>query len=159
MKGTIDQMTAQMEKDRAHFFRSFFKDFYGQGIVSHPVSQEVLDWSWATAMMAGLHPTLAAAKAFSTTDFRPDLPSFDVPTLVIHGTDDQTVPIGATARVVADLVPQARLIEYSGSAHGVFATDTERLIGDLLAFLGSTDRSAIGGGTSAGASQGTSTYA
>src|SRR5687767_9669818 len=92
--------------------------------------------SWRQAMLAGLRPTLAAAKAFATTDFRPDLKSFTVPTLVIHGTADKTVPIDATARAVAAQVPNAQLIEYDGSAHGLFASDKQRLIDDLLAFLG-----------------------
>jgi pimeloyl-ACP methyl ester carboxylesterase len=102
--------------------------------------------SWRQTMMAGLRPTLAAAQAFATTDFRPDLASFTVPTLVIHGTADKTVPIDATGRVVAAQVPGAELIEYDGSAHGLFATDKERLIADLLAFLGGSgadQRSAI----------------
>ena len=102
-------------------------------------------------MMAGLRPTLAAAQAFATTDFRPDLKSFTVPTLVIHGTSDKTVPIDATGRVVAKSVPGAKLIEYDGSAHGVFATDKNRLIDDLIGFLtgkeskqwGADERSAI----------------
>ena len=93
--------------------------------------------SWRQTMMAGLRPTLAAAQAFATTDFRPDLASFTVPTLVIHGTADKTVPIDATgARRRRAQVPGAELIEYDGSAHGLFATDKERLIDDLLAFLG-----------------------
>ena len=111
------------------------------------VSDEVLQDAWRQTMMAGLRPTLAAAQAFATTDFRPDLASFTVPTLVIHGTADKTVPIDATGRVVAKQVPGARLIEYDGSAHGLFAIDKERLIGDLLDFLGraqaSEQRSAI----------------
>jgi non-heme chloroperoxidase len=140
----FDAMEKGMREDRAKFFRTFFKQFFGMGLVSHPVSDETLDLAWATAMMAGLHPTLAAAKAFATTDFRPDLPSLTVPTLVIHGTADKTVPIDATGRAVARAVPQAHLIEYDGEAHGVFATQTERLIGDLLAFL-SGDESAFAG--------------
>ncbi len=140
----FDAMDKGMREDRPHFFRTFFKQFYGVGLVSHPVNEDTLDLSWMTAMMAGLHPTLAAAKAFATTDFRPDLPSFTVPTLVIHGTADKTVPIDATAREVAKAVPQARLIEYEGEAHGVFATRTEQLIGDLLAFLNG-DAPAFGG--------------
>ena len=129
-------MTQGMKADRAHFFRGFFKDFFGVGMMSHPVSDEVLDLAWNTAMQAGLRPTLAAAKAFATTDFRPDLASFTVPTLVIHGTADKTVPIDPTARAVAKAVPAAHLIEYDGEPHGVFATQTERLTNDLLAFLG-----------------------
>ena len=132
---TFAEMEAGMRRDRAHFFAGFFKDFYGVGWIERPVSEEVLDLSWATAMMAGLRPTLLSAKAFATTDFRPDLAAFTVPTLLIHGTADRTVPIEATARAVARVVPQARLLEYEGEAHGVFATQTDRLIADVLAFL------------------------
>lgn len=132
----LDAMSKGIRADRAKFFRTFFKQFFGMGLVSHPVSDEMLDLAWNTAMLAGLHPILAAADAFATTDFRPDLPSLKVPTLVIHGTADKTVPIDGTARAVARAVPQAQLVEYEGEAHGVFATQTERLIGDLLAFLG-----------------------
>jgi pimeloyl-ACP methyl ester carboxylesterase len=141
-QSTFDQMTAGMKKDRAAFFESFFKDFFGVGVVSHPVSSAVLMDAWRQAMMAGLRPTLAAAQAFATTDFRPDLRSFTVPTLVIHGTADQTVPIDATAREVAKAVPGAQLIEYNGSAHGLFATDKDRLIGDLVGFLGGSSSGA-----------------
>ena len=131
----FDQMTDGMKKDRAGFMTSFAKDFFGQGFIDRPVSQGVLDDFWRQAMMAGQRSTLAAAKAFASTDFRPDLKSFAVPTLVIHGTADKTVPIDATGRVVADQVPGATLIEYDGSAHGLFATDKERLIEDVCAFL------------------------
>ena len=145
-QATFDQMTEGMLKDRAAFFTDFFEDFYGVGWVSQPVSEEVLDLSWITAMQAGLRPTLAAAKAFATTDFRPDLAHFKVPTLVIHGTADKTVPIDPTARALVKAVPHAQLIEYDGEAHGVFATQTERLTDDLLAFLSNDgERSAFGG--------------
>ena len=135
-QSTFDTMTHGMKEDRAHFFTGFFKDFFGDGLLSQPVSSEVEMNAWRQTMMAGLRPTLAAAKAFATTDFRPDLASFSVPTLVIHGTADKTVPIDATGRVVARQVPGAQLIEYDGSAHGLFAIDKQRLIDDLLAFLG-----------------------
>ncbi len=131
----LDTMTEGMKKDRAHFFKGFFKTFFGSGVISQPVSDEVEMNAWRQAMMAGLKPTLAAAKAFATTDFRPDLKSFTVPTLVIHGTADKTVPIDATARVVAREVPTAQLIEYEGSAHGIFAIEKERLCDDLMQFL------------------------
>ncbi|HVR91739.1 MAG TPA: alpha/beta hydrolase [Novosphingobium sp.] len=134
-QATFDQMTEGMRKDRAAFFTGFFKDFYGVGMLSSPVSDELLHLSWITAMQSGLHPTLAAAKAFATTDFRPDLASFTMPTLLIHGTADKTVPIDATARAVAKAVPHAQLIEYDGEPHGVFATQTDRLTRDFLAFL------------------------
>ena len=143
-QATFDQMTEAMLNDRAAFFTDFFKDFYGVGWVTQPVSDEVLQLSWITAMQAGLRPTLAAAKAFATTDFRPDLAHFKVPTLIIHGTADKTVPIDPTARAVAKAVPHAQLIEYDGEAHGVFATQTERLTRDLMAFL-DDERSAFSG--------------
>ena len=136
-QATFDEMTAGMKKDREHFFTGFFKDFYGAGALSSPVSDEVLMNSWRQTMMAGLHPTLAAAKAFAPTDFRPDLASFKSPTLIIHGTDDKTVPIDATGRASAKAIPGAKLIEYDGSAHGLFAIDKQRLIKDLTEFLGS----------------------
>ena len=129
------QMTQSMLEDRAAFMASFFRDFYGVGLISKPVSDEVLRLSWNAAMMAGLRPTLLAAQAFATTDFRGDLKHFTVPTLVIHGTADKTVPIDATAREVVRAVPHAQLVEYDGEPHGVFATATERLREDLLAFL------------------------
>ena len=136
-QSTFDQMTAGMQEDRAHFFKGFFKDFFGTGFITQPVSDEVEMNAWRQTMMAGLRPTLAAAKAFATTDFRPDIRSFDgVPTLIIHGTSDKTVPIDATARVMAREVPGAKLIEYDGSAHGLFAIDKQRLCDDLVAFLG-----------------------
>ncbi|MES2460713.1 MAG: alpha/beta hydrolase [Armatimonadota bacterium] len=129
------EMTAAMKKDRAHFFAGFFKDFYGVGLMSHPVSDEVLQASVNTAMQASLKATLACAQAFGTTDFRPDLAHFKLPTLIIHGTEDKTVPIDATAREAAKAIPKAKLIEYDGAPHGVFATHKERLTSDLLAFL------------------------
>ena len=131
----FDQMTAGMKKDRAQFFTDFFKAFFGDGLLSKPVSDEVLHWAKTVSMQAGLKPTLACAKAFATTDFRPDLSAFKVPTLIIHGTEDKTVPIDATGRVAARSIPQAKFIEYDGFAHGVFAANKEQFTKDLLAFL------------------------
>ena len=133
----LQQMTQQMKEDRAAFMHTFFKTFFGVGVVSSPVSDQVLMNAWRQAMMAGLRPTLAAAKAFAYTDFTPDLKSFDgVPTLLIHGTADETVPIEATGEVVARKVPSARFIKYDGSPHGLFETDKDRFCDDLVAFLG-----------------------
>jgi pimeloyl-ACP methyl ester carboxylesterase len=134
-QATFDQMTKGILDDRPHFLRGFLKDFYGVGFLERPVSAEYIDASWAMAMQAGLRPTLLAAKAFASTDFRPDLASFTVPTLVIHGTGDKTVPIDATGRAVARAVPNAQLLEYPGEPHGVFGTQQQRLIDDLVAFL------------------------
>ena len=136
-QATFDQMTQDMLDNRPKFMRGFLNTFFGVGFMSHPVSAEVLDLAWNMCMQAGLHPTLKAAKAFSSTDFRPDLASFNVPTLIIHGTADKTVPIDPTARAAALGIADAQLMEYDGSPHGLFETDRERLIGDLMSFLGS----------------------
>ena len=134
-QATFDEMTAAMREDRAHFFSGFFDDFYGVGFFESPVSTDLLEWSCNVSMSAGLRPTLACAAAFATTDFRPDIAAFGVPTLIIHGTADKTVPIDATARVAAKAIPSAQLIEYDGAPHGLFATHKDRLRDDLLAFL------------------------
>lgn len=136
-QSTFADMERQMRDDRGAFFQSFFRSFYGVGMISQPVSNAMLEQSFQVAMQAGLRPTLAAAKAFSTTDFRPDLSAFTMPTLIVHGTGDQTVPIDATARAAARAIPGSTLIEYDGSAHGIFGSDRERLTADLLTFLGS----------------------
>ena len=128
---TFDEMTQGMKDDFRKFFTGFFKDFYG----SEP-SEEERQWAWNTTMHASQYATLQSAAAFAYTDFRPDLSNFTVPTLVIHGTKDKTVPIDATGRAVANQVPSASLIEYEGEPHAVFATQTERLGDDLLSFLG-----------------------
>ena len=133
---TFDEMTKGMKDDFRKFFTGFFKDFYGRTVDSaSPVSDEQLDWAWQTTMHAGLRNILQAADAFATTDFRLDLDHVKVPTLVIHGTADQTVPIEATGHVVAEKVPGAKLIEYEGEPHAVFATQQDRLTRDLLDFL------------------------
>jgi pimeloyl-ACP methyl ester carboxylesterase len=132
---TFDEMSEGMKTDYRHFFTGFFKDFYGDGVLSDKVRDEEKHWAWMTTMMASQYATMQSANAFATTDFRPDLSSFDVPTLVIHGTKDETVPIDATGRAVAEKVPGAQLIEYDGEPHAVFATQTERLGDDLLSFL------------------------
>ena len=131
----FEGIKAGIRKDRADFFRSFFKDFFGVGVISHPVSNAVLDHAWALAMQAGLKGTLDCVDAFGKTDFRPDLPSITVPTLIIHGTSDATVPIDASARAAAAGIKGAKLIEYDGAPHGLFATHKEKLTADLLEFL------------------------
>lgn len=134
-QATFDRMTEAMKQDRAQFFSSFFKDFYGVGMISKPVSDEIIEWSRNIAMQASLKATLDCAEAFATTDFRPDLAAFSVPTLIIHGTDDKTVPIDASARAAVEGIANATLIEYDGAPHGLFATHKEQLTADLLEFL------------------------
>jgi pimeloyl-ACP methyl ester carboxylesterase len=134
-QSTFDEMTQGMKEDRAYFFDGFFKDFYGVGWFESPVSTEVVEWSRQIAMMAGLRPTLACAEAFATTDFRPDLPAFTVPTLIMHGTADKTVPIDTSARPVAAGIEGATLIEYPEAPHGLLATHKTQVAQDLIRFL------------------------
>ena len=132
---TLNEMVKGMKDDRADFMSDFLEDFYGFSVIKQPISDAYLDWSWTQCMQAGLHPTLACAAAFAYTDFRPDLAAFNVPTLVVHGADDQTVPIDATGRAVAAGIKNAKLLEYDGAPHGLFATHEKQLINDLKAFL------------------------
>lgn len=133
---TFKEMTEGMKDDFRAFFTGFFKDFYGVGGPGTPVSEEERHWAWQTAMKASQYATLQSAAAFAYTDFRPDLAHFNVPTLVIHGTNDKTVPIEATGRKAAAGIANARLIEYADEPHAVFATVTDRLSSDLAEFFG-----------------------
>lgn len=125
-----------IRKDRHAFFATFFKQFFGVGLVSSPVSQEILDWAWPVSRLAGLKPILACADSFGHTDFRSDLAAFRVPTLVLHGTADQIVPIDATGREAARRIAGAQLVEYDGAPHGLTITESDRFTKDLLTFLG-----------------------
>ena len=131
----FDKMAEGMKEDRAKFFVGFFKDFFGVNLLSHPASAELMEWARSVSMQASLKATLACAKSFASTDFRPDLAAFNVPTLIIHGTDDKTVPIDASGRAAAKGIAQSTLIEYNGAPHGLFATEKDRLTLDLLQFL------------------------
>lgn len=131
----FDKIGAAIKQDRAKFWTGFFKGFYGVSTASPAVSDEVLEWSRDVSMYASLRATLECAKAFGTTDLRPDLAAFTVPTLIIHGTEDKTVPIDASARAAAAGIPGCTLIEYEGAPHGLLASHKDRLIADVLKFV------------------------
>jgi non-heme chloroperoxidase len=134
-KSVFDDIKAQIRTDRFAFLQSFAKTFYGVGFVSSPVSQALLDWSFVLAVMASPKATIDCVDAFGMTDFRKDFAAFTVPTLVIHGTGDKTVPIDASGRAAAKGINGARLIEYDGEPHGLFATAAGRLNRDLIEFI------------------------
>ncbi|QJU60750.1 alpha/beta hydrolase [Sphingomonas sp. AP4-R1] len=134
-QSVLDDMKAQIRKDRFAFLGSFAKQFYGVGLVSSPVSKELMDWTFILAVMASPKATLNCIDAFGKTDFRPDLSAFTVPTLIIHGTSDKVVPIDASGRAAAEAIPGATLVEYDGEPHGLFATAPERLIQNLIQFI------------------------
>jgi non-heme chloroperoxidase len=134
-KDALVELVGAIKQDRARFFAGFFKDFFGVESMTNPCSMEVVEWARSIAMQASLRATLECARAFSTTDFREDMPAFTLPTLVIHGTADKTVPITAVGRAAVQKMTQAVLIEYDSAPHGLFATEKDRLTDDLLAFI------------------------
>ncbi len=130
----FDEMTEGLLADRPYFFTGFGKQFFGVGMLNLSVTSEMLQWTHGMAMMASPRASLACVRAFSETDFRPDLAAFRVPTLLIHGTDDAIVPIDQSTRMAAPLISGATLIEYDGAPHALFITEKDRLNRDLLDF-------------------------
>ena len=136
----FEQIKQTIVADRPAFLQNFFKDFYGVGWMSSPVSDAYLDWSRQVAMSASLPATVACVDAFGHTDFRTDLPSIAVPTLVIHGGKDDIVPIDISGRAAAAAIADATWISYDDGPHGLFATHPDRLRDDVAAFLNDLDR-------------------
>ncbi len=125
-----------IRKDRPAFLKEFGPKFYGRSVVHHTVSDPVLEWTQSMALTGSERATLAAANAWSTTDFRADLAAIHIPVLVIHGTRDETVPIENSGRRAAKLLPNATLSEYDGEPHGLFLTAADRLSEEILQFVG-----------------------
>jgi non-heme chloroperoxidase len=132
---TFDKIRAGVKSDRAQFYRELSIPFYGANRPGATVSQGTLDTFWTHCMMAGLKGAYDCVKQFSESDFHEDLKKFNVPTLIIHGDDDQMVPIDASARAAERLIRNARLRIYSGASHGLPVTHREQFNADLLAFL------------------------
>jgi pimeloyl-ACP methyl ester carboxylesterase len=135
-QAAFDKTAVALNADRPSFLAGFFRCFFGADTARDPVSDELLEWARSVAMHASLKATLACLKSSSSTDFRDDLAAFDVPTLIIHGTEDETVPIDASSRIAAKNIKQGTLLEYDGAPHGLFATHKRRLAVDLIDFLG-----------------------
>ncbi|HKM91427.1 MAG TPA: alpha/beta hydrolase [Candidatus Acidoferrales bacterium] len=131
----FDQIRAGVLADRSQFFKDLTLPFYGANRPGSKVSQGLRDSFWLQGMMAGHKAVYDCIKAFSETDFTEDLKKFDVPTLVLHGDDDQIVPIGASAMLSAKLVKGATLKIYPGAPHGLCSTLKDRVNSELLAFL------------------------
>ncbi|GAB3306909.1 alpha/beta fold hydrolase [Hymenobacter tenuis] len=133
-KANFDKMVAGIQEDRFDFLQTFGKQFFGVGTIKHPVSQATLDWMQSICQLASPRATEQCVYAFAATDFREDLAALKVPTLVIHGSSDETVPAKVSGERMTQYVPHAQFIEYSGAPHGLFVTEKERLNRDLLAF-------------------------
>jgi pimeloyl-ACP methyl ester carboxylesterase len=122
--------------DRPQFFTDFAKNFFGANRPGAKISQGVLDWTLFMAMQGSMKGTLDCVAAFSETDFRPDLKAFTIPTLIIHGDDDQIVPIGITAHVAAKEIAGSRINVYKGAPHGLYYTHQKQMNADLREFIG-----------------------
>jgi non-heme chloroperoxidase len=131
----FDGLRASLFQDRSQFYKDFAVPFYGANRPGAKVSQGILDQFWLWSMQSGLKNAYQSIKAFSETDFTEDLKKFDVPTLVMHGEDDQIVPIKDAAVKSARLIKNAKERYYPGAPHGLTATLQDQVNADLLAFL------------------------
>jgi non-heme chloroperoxidase len=131
----FDEIRVGVLADRAQFFRNLAVTFYGANRPGSSVSQGLRDSFWLQAMRSGFIGVLDCIKAFSETDFIADLKKFDVPTLILHGDDDQIVPIANSAQLSSKIVQGATLKVYPGASHGLCSTHKKQLNADLLAFI------------------------
>lgn len=131
----FDGLRASLLKDRSQFYKELAVQFYGANRPGAKVSQGLLDQFWLWSMQAGLKNAYESIKAFSETDFTDDLRKFDVPTLVLHGEDDQIVPVRDSARKSARIIKGAKDVYYPGAPHGITATHQDQINTELLAFL------------------------
>jgi non-heme chloroperoxidase len=131
----FDGLRAALAADRSQFYKGLAIQFYGANRPGAQVSQGVLDQFWLWSMQSGLKNAYDCIKAFSETDFTEDLKKIDVPALLLHGEDDQIVPVHDSSRKSAKLIKGAKDIYYPGAPHGVTATHQDRINADLLAFL------------------------
>jgi non-heme chloroperoxidase len=131
----FDQLRAAVLADRAQFFRELSAPFYGFNRAGAKVSQGLRDSFWLQGMLASHRAVYECIKAFSETDFTDDLKKFDVPTLIIHGDDDQIVPYAGSAVLSAKLVKNARFETYKGAPHGLCSTLKDRVNAELYAFF------------------------
>ena len=136
----FDGLRSSALKDRSQFWKDFAIMFYGANRPGAKVSQGMLDQFWLWSMQGGLKNVYDSIKAFSETDFHEDLKKFDVPTLIMHGEDDQIVPINISGKRSAKLIKGAQAIFYPGLPHGLTATHADQVNADLLKFLNSVQK-------------------
>src|ERR1700738_587620 len=136
----FDGLRAQLVANRAEFYKEFTLPFYGYNRPGAKVSEGIREHWWVQGMVGGVQPHYDCIKAFSETDFTEDLKRFDVPTLILHGDDDQIVPIGAAALMSAKIVQNATLKVYPGFPHGMPTTHADQINADLLEFFGKAQK-------------------
>ena len=133
--GVFDGIRAGLVNDRSQFYRELAVQFYGANRPGAKVSQGTLDQFWLWSMQAGLKNAYESVKAFGETDFTEDLKKFDIPTLFLHGEDDQIVPVHDSSRKAAKLVKGATDVYFPGAPHGITATHADQINAELLKFL------------------------
>jgi non-heme chloroperoxidase len=131
----FDKLRAGVHSDRSQFFKDLSSPFYGANRPGAKVSQGLRDFFWLQGMMCGLKGAFDCIKEFSETDFTEDLKKFDIPTLVLHGDDDQIVPIADSALLSSKLIKNAQLKVYKGAPHGMCSTLKDQINEELLAFI------------------------
>jgi len=131
----FDELRAGVVADRSRFFKDLSMPFYGYNRPGAKISEGVRESFWLRGMMAGFPASYFCIKAFSETDLTEDLKRIDVPTLILHGDDDQIVPIGASALLSSRMVKGAKLVIYEGAPHGMCTTLKDRVNAELLAFI------------------------
>ena len=136
----FDGLRSAMAKDRSQLWKDFAIAFYGANRPGAKVSQGMLDQFWLWSMQGGLKNLYDSIKAFSETDFHEDLKKFNVPTLIMHGEDDQIVPINISGKRTAKLIKGATELFYPGLPHGLTATNPDQVNGDLLKFVESVQK-------------------
>lgn len=134
-RGTFDDIIDGLMQDRPNFLAGFGKKFFGAGLLNFTVTTEILQWALGLALQASPKATIDCVRAFSETDFRPDMAAFTVPTLIIHGDSDAIVPAEVSGRAAAALVPTATYLEYPGAPHALFFTHKDDVNADLISFL------------------------
>jgi non-heme chloroperoxidase len=134
-RSAFDELRKKTLEDRSQFFRDLAMPFYGYNRKGARVSQGVVDFFWLQGMQASIKAAYDCIAQFSETDFTEDLKRIDVPTLVVHGDDDQIVPIGASALRSAKIIPNATLKVYPGAPHGSATTLADKFNADVLEFI------------------------
>lgn len=135
-KEVFDEMIAKIQDDRPAFLTAFGKQFFNEGLLNKPVSQEIQQWMHQLAIVASPKATVDCVRSFSETDFRTDLSTITIPVMIIHGDADQTVPIKATSEITSSLLPNATYYIIEEASHGLFITDKTEVNNLLLQFMG-----------------------
>jgi pimeloyl-ACP methyl ester carboxylesterase len=134
-KEIFDGMVEKILEDRPAFLTDFGKTFFGVSKINQSVSKPILKWNQMLCLNSSAKATIDCVRSFSETDFRSDLKKIDIPVLIIHGDEDETVPIDVSANKTAAVLPEAEYIVYNGAPHGLFLTEKEKLNTDLLNFI------------------------